>query len=54
MVASKEKIASFLEQYKKVQLTYKDFSSTVKFILKTLLKNNGFHYHLLMIGEKEF
>ncbi len=50
---SKEKIASFLEQYKKIQLTYKEFSSTVKFILETLLKNNGFHYQVVAAREKD-
>lgn len=52
-MASKEKITSILEQYKKVVLTYKDFSSTVKFILETLLKNNGFHYHVVSAREKD-
>ncbi len=52
-MAGKEKIAHFLEQYKKVQLTYKDFSSTVKFILETLLKNNGFHYQVVSPREKD-
>ncbi len=51
-MANKEKITSILEQYKKVQLAYKDFSSTVKFILETLLKNNGFHYHVVSAREK--
>ncbi|MFZ5994393.1 MAG: hypothetical protein ACOYU4_05360 [Thermodesulfobacteriota bacterium] len=51
-MASKE-IASILEQYKKVQHTYKDFSSTVKFILETLLKNNGFHYQVVSAREKD-
>ncbi len=52
-VADKEKIASILEQYKKVQLTYKDFSNTVKFILETLLKSNGFHYQVVSAREKD-
>lgn len=52
-MAGKKKIASILEQYKKVQLTYKDFSSTVKFILETLLKNNGFHYQVVSAREKD-
>jgi ppGpp synthetase/RelA/SpoT-type nucleotidyltranferase len=52
-VGGEEKIASILEQYKKVQLTYKEFSNTVKFILETLLKNNGFHYQVVSAREKD-
>ncbi len=52
-VDSKEKITSLLEQYKRIQLTYKDFSSAVKFILETLLKNNGFHYQVVSAREKD-
>jgi len=50
---SKEKIASILEHYKKVRLSYKEFSNTVKFILETLLKNNGFHYQVVSAREKD-
>ena len=50
---SKEKIASILEHYRKVHLSYKDFSSTVKFILETLLKNNGFHSQVVSAREKD-
>ncbi|MBI5634100.1 MAG: RelA/SpoT domain-containing protein [Nitrospirae bacterium] len=52
-MASKEKIAPILEKYKKVQRTYKEFSITVKFILETLLKNNGYHYQVVSAREKD-
>lgn len=52
-MASKEKIASILEQYKETRPTYKEFSSTVKFILETLLKNNGFHHQVVSAREKD-
>jgi ppGpp synthetase/RelA/SpoT-type nucleotidyltranferase len=50
---SREKIASILEQYKEIRPTYKEFSNTIKFILETLLKNNGFHYQVVSAREKD-
>lgn len=52
-MGSKEKITSILEQYKGVRLAYKEFLNTVKFILETLLKNNGFHYQVVSPREKD-
>jgi ppGpp synthetase/RelA/SpoT-type nucleotidyltranferase len=50
---SKEKITAFLEQYKLQKNIYKEYANTIKFILETLLKNNGFNYQVVFAREKD-
>jgi ppGpp synthetase/RelA/SpoT-type nucleotidyltranferase len=51
---SKKRITAFLEQYKEQKNAYKEYANTVKFILETLLKNNGFNYQVVFAREKDF
>jgi len=50
---SKQRSAAFLEQYKAQKNIYKDYANTIKFILETLLKNNGFNYQVVSAREKD-
>lgn len=42
----------YLEEYKPIKPLYRDFSYTIKFILKNLLHNNNFKYQAVTYREK--